>query len=84
VLSAQGGPAGTAANVGGLVELPLAQEFIATPYGVGSSSDQSNNTGNARRDKDPTHDNKRLTDFTGRVALTVVGAGVRLPNGAAE
>jgi hypothetical protein len=52
---------------------------IATPYGVGSANDYGNNTGNARRDTNPTDGNRRLSDFTSRLSLTVVGAGVRMP-----
>jgi hypothetical protein len=66
-------------RVYGLLGLSLAPEAIATPYGVGSNNENGNNTGNQRKDPDPTDANRRLTDFTGRLALTVVGGGVRLP-----
>jgi hypothetical protein len=46
---------------------------------VGSNNENGNNTGNQRKDPDPTDANRRLTDFAGRLALTVVGGGVRLP-----
>jgi filamentous hemagglutinin family protein len=52
---------------------------IATPYGVGSANEYGNNTGNARRDAKPTEGNRRVSDFTGRLPLKVVGAGVKLP-----
>jgi hypothetical protein len=66
-------------RVYGLLNVPLTPPRIATPYGVGSSNLDSDNTGNERRDPDPTASNRRLTDFTGRLALTVVDGGVRLP-----
>ena len=66
-------------RVYGLLGLSLAPDAIATPYGVGSNNEYGNNTGNERQDPDPTDANRRLTDFTGRLALTVVGGGVRLP-----
>jgi hypothetical protein len=57
----------------------LAPAAIATPYGVGSENDFGNNTGNARRDPNPTDGNRHLSDFTGRLALTVVGSGIKMP-----
>jgi hypothetical protein len=63
----------------GLLGMSLSPDAIATPYGVGSSNEYGNNTGNERRDPDPTDPNRRLTDFAGRLALTVVAGGVRLP-----
>jgi hypothetical protein len=66
-------------TAGGVVGAYLAAADIATPYGVGSANDYGNNTGNARRDADPTDGNRHLSDFTGRLALTVIGAGVKLP-----
>jgi hypothetical protein len=58
---------------------------VATPYGVGSDDNASNNTGNApRRDTKVANGNRHLTDFTGRLALTLVGGGVRLPTGITE
>ena len=57
----------------------LAPADIATPYGVGSANDFGNNTGNARRDNKTTDGNRHLSDFTGRLALTVIGAGVTMP-----
>jgi hypothetical protein len=67
-------------RVYGLIGLPISPDTIATPYGVGTNSERSNNTGNAKRDPDPASSNRRLTDFKGRMGLTVVGAGVRLPD----
>jgi hypothetical protein len=73
-------PQGSATErVYGLIGLPIAPDTVATPYGVGTNSERSNNTGNAKRDPDPASSNRRLTDFTDRTGLTVVGAGVRLP-----
>jgi hypothetical protein len=73
-------PQGSATErVYGLIGLPMSPDTVATPYGVGTNSERSNNTGNAKRDPDPASSNRRLTDFTGRTGLTVVGAGVRLP-----
>jgi hypothetical protein len=73
-------PQGSATErVYGLVGLPISPDTVATPYGVGTNSERSNNTGNAKRDPDPASSNRRLTDFTDRTGLTVVGAGVRLP-----
>ena len=63
----------------GLIGLPLAPDYIATPYGVGSNDERSNNTGNARRDWSLAESNKRLSDFKVRTGLSVLGAGVRLP-----
>ena len=71
--------AAPSARVDGLVALALTPVNVATPYGVGSNDPDGNNTGNARRDPDPTNANRRLADFSGRLALTVVGGGVRLP-----
>jgi trimeric autotransporter adhesin len=71
-------------RVYGLLDVPLTPPRIATPYGVGSSNEDGNNTGNERRDPDPTESNRRLADFTGRLALTVVDGGVRLPTEAAR
>jgi YDG domain/MBG domain (YGX type) len=71
-------------RVYGLLGVPLTPPRIATPYGVGSSNEDSNNTGNERQDPDPAESNRRLTDFTGRLALTVVDGGVRLPTEAAR
>jgi hypothetical protein len=68
----------------GLLQPPLAADTIATPYGVGSSDDQANNTGNARSDSDPTKGNRYLTDFSGHLALVVIQGGVRLPQEAAN
>jgi hypothetical protein len=45
---------------------------------------QGDNTGNARLDQDPRDGNRHLADFTGRLALTLVGGGVRLPPRAAQ
>jgi hypothetical protein len=70
-------------NVYGSLSGALDPGTIATPYGVGSANDYGNNTGNERRDNNPTDGNRRLSDFTGRLALTVVGAGVRMPADAA-
>jgi hypothetical protein len=70
-------------RVYGLLNVPLTPPRIATPYGVGSSNENGNNTGNERQDHDPSASNRRLTDFTGRLALTVVDGGVRLPTEAA-
>jgi hypothetical protein len=67
------------AGVGGLFGMYLAPADIATPYGVGSANDFGNNTGNARRDNKTTDGNRHLSDFTGRLALTVIGAGVTMP-----
>jgi hypothetical protein len=67
-------------RVYGLIGLPISPDTIATPYGVGTNSERSNNTGNAKRDPDPASSNRRLTDFKGRMGLTVVGAGVRPPD----
>ena len=64
--------------VAGLIGLPIAADDIATPFGVGSSEDYGNNTGNAKTGEDP-KDNRYLNNFKGRLALTVVGGGVRLP-----
>jgi hypothetical protein len=64
--------------VAGLIGLPIAADDIATPFGVGSSEDYGNNTGNAKTGEDPT-DNRYLNNFKGRLALTVVGGAVRLP-----
>jgi len=66
-------------RVYGLLGLSLAPDAIATPYGVGSNNEYGNNTGNERQDPDPTDANRRLTDFSGRLALRVVAGGVRLP-----
>jgi hypothetical protein len=63
----------------GILQLPIATDTIATPYGIGSSDDQANNTGNARSDADPSLSNRRLTDFSGHLALVVIQGGVRLP-----
>jgi hypothetical protein len=71
--------AGTAAGVSGLLGSYLASAEIATPYGVGSANDYGNNTGNARRDNNPKDGNRHLSDFTGRLALKVIGAGVTMP-----
>jgi hypothetical protein len=78
VTAAPGGPVVTA-RVDGMVGLPLGPDAVATPYGVGSDNEQGNNTGNARRHKDPRQGNRHLADFTGRLALTLVDGGVRLP-----
>jgi YDG domain/MBG domain (YGX type) len=64
--------------VAGLIGLPTAADDIPTPFGVGSSEDYGNNTGNAKTGEDP-KDNRYLNNFKGRLALTVVGGGVRLP-----
>jgi hypothetical protein len=73
-------PQGSATErVYGLIGLPISPDTVATPYGVGTNSERSNNTGNAKRDPDPASSNRRLTDFTDRTGLTVVGTGVRLP-----
>jgi hypothetical protein len=73
-------PQGSAAErIYGLIGLPLSPDTVATPYGVGTNSERSNNTGNAKRDSDPASRNRRLTDFSSRTGLMVVGAGVRLP-----
>ena len=64
----------------GLIGLPLAPDYIATPYGVGSNDERSNNTGNARRDWNLADGNKRLSDFKVRTGLSVLGAGVKLPD----
>jgi hypothetical protein len=73
-------PQGSASErVYGLIGLPMSPDTVATPYGVGTNNERSNNTGNAKRDPDPASSNRRLTDFTGRTGLTVVGSGVRLP-----
>ena len=77
---ATGGPA----SAYGFAELFLAPADIATPYGVGSANDFGNNTGNARRGTNPKDGNRHLSDFTGRLALTVVGAGLKLPPEAAQ
>ncbi len=71
-------------RVYGLLDVPLTPPRIATPYGVGSSNEAGNNTGNERQDPDPTASNRRLADFTGRLALTVVDGGVHLPIEAAH
>jgi hypothetical protein len=76
-------PMGAAASVSGLVGSYLAPADIATPYGVGSENDYGNNTGNARRDPNPVDGNRHLSDFTGRLALTVIGAGIKMPAQAA-
>jgi filamentous hemagglutinin family protein len=76
--------AGTAAEVSGLFGSYLAPADIATPYGVGSANDYGNNTGNARRDNNPKDGNRHLSDFTGRLALTVIGAGITMPPEAAR
>jgi filamentous hemagglutinin family protein len=67
------------ASIYGLFGIYLAPTDIATPYGVGSADDYGNNTGNARRDTNPTDGNRHLSDFTGHLALTVIGAGIRMP-----
>jgi hypothetical protein len=72
------------ASVSGVVGSYLAPADIATPYGVGSANDYGNNTGNARRDTNPVHGNRHLSDFTGRLALTVIGAGIKLSPEAAH
>jgi hypothetical protein len=73
-------PQGAATErVYGLIGLPLSPDTVATPYGVGTDNERSNNTGNAKRDPDPASSNRRLTDFKDRTGLTVVGTGVRLP-----
>ena len=79
-------PAATAvaASVYGLVESSLASADIATPYGVGSADDYGNNTGNARRDTNRVDGNRHLSDFTGRLALTIIGAGIKMPTEAAR
>ena len=71
------------ASVYGVVGTYLAPADIATPYGVGSGNDYGNNTGNARRDANPTDSNRHLSDFTDRLALKVIGAGIRMPPDAA-
>jgi hypothetical protein len=78
-LIAQGNPVD---RIYGLIGLPLSPERLATPLGVGSDSERSNNTGNAKMDPDPARTNKRLTDFKDHTGLTVVGPGVRLPQDA--
>ena len=70
-------------RIEGLLGSPLAPIGVATPYGVGSNNAYGNNTGNARQDPDPTDSNRRLSDFTAKLALTVIGGGVRLPQDAA-
>ncbi len=75
-LIAQGNPVD---RIYGLIALPLSPERLATPLGVGSDSERSNNTGNAKLDPDPARTNKRLTDFKDHTGLTVIGPGVRLP-----
>jgi hypothetical protein len=82
-LTAASAAAPVTQGVTGLFGISLGAEDIATPYGVGSS-DYGNNTGNARRDKNPATSNQHLQDFTGRLALTVVGAGVKMPAEAAR
>jgi hypothetical protein len=69
----------TATPSDGLFGTYLASADIATPYGVGSANDYGNNTGNARRDTNPTDGNRHLSDFTGRLALKVVDAGIKMP-----
>jgi hypothetical protein len=78
-LTVTSAPAITAAtaSVTGLFDVTSVD--IATPYGIGSANDYGNNTGNARRDKNPTHGNQHLSDFTGRLAVTVIGVGVTVP-----
>jgi trimeric autotransporter adhesin len=66
----------TMQSASGLFGSYLAPENVATPYGVGSENDYGNNTGNARRDTNRKDDNQHLKDFSGRLALTVIGAGV--------
>ncbi len=83
VTATPAGPAVTT-RIDGMVGLPLGPDAIATPYGVGSDNAQGNNTGNARRDKDPRDGNRHLADFTGRLALRLVDGGVRLPGGASR
>jgi len=80
-LTVTAAPAATAvtASVYGSFEISLAPADIATPYGVGSADDHGNNTGNARRDTNPSAGNRHLSDFTGHLPLKVVGAGVRMP-----
>jgi filamentous hemagglutinin family protein len=68
-------------RVAGQVVGDLLHRDVATPFGVGSDSRYGNNTGNARLDADPTLNNQRLSDFSTRLPLTVVGSGVRLPQG---
>jgi hypothetical protein len=68
-------------RVAGSVVGDLLHRDVATPLGVGSDSHYGNNTGNARLDTDPTQNNQRLSDFSARLPLTVVGSGVRLPQG---
>jgi trimeric autotransporter adhesin len=79
-------PAATAVTASeyGLFETSLASADIATPYGVGSANDYGNNTGNARRDTNPVDGNRHLSDFTGRLALTIIGAGIKMPTEAAR
>jgi hypothetical protein len=71
-------------SVYGSIGSYLAPADIATPYGVGSADDYGNNTGNARRDANPVDGNRHLSDFTGRVALRIIGAGIRMPAEAAH
>jgi hypothetical protein len=71
--------AGTAAAVAGLFGSYLSQADVATPYGVGSANDYGNNTGNARRDPNPTHGNRHVSDFTGHLALKINGEGISVP-----
>jgi hypothetical protein len=81
VTAALASPTGIPEQIAGLIDFPLTSDYVATPYGVGSADIHSNNTGNARADVDSTKNNRHLSDFTGRIALTVVGGGVRLPEG---
>jgi hypothetical protein len=67
------------ASLSGSFGIYLAPADIATPYGVGSANEYGNNTGNARRDTNPTHGNRHLSDFTGRLALTVIDVGIKMP-----
>jgi hypothetical protein len=69
-------------DASGSVETSLTSANIATPYGVGSANEYGNNTGNARRDTNPVDGNRHLSDFTGRLPLTVIGDGIKLPSDA--
>jgi hypothetical protein len=72
-------PAATAAMASVSGSFDATSANIATPLGVGSANDFGNNTGNARRDKNPTHGNQHLSDFTGHLAVSVIGVGIKVP-----
>jgi hypothetical protein len=73
------GPAAVAESAVGDITSALGDRRVATPYGIGSNTFNGASTGNSRRDPDPTDSNRRLTDFTGRLPLKVLGGGIRMP-----